>query len=645
MGIRGLSQGVVTEFVGKNTTSNLSDQVAGTLTAASNVLILADGNVRRAPGYSLVTSLQLGSGPVTAIYDFARSVDAHQFKLYQRGTTLIATDGADQNATILATLASTAPLQFIQSAIACYCSNGVDALRLVDVSGTLTAYQWGLSRPTFTPTLAISPGTLTLTYGRRYVVSPVAKYTDSLGIERIHVGAPTPYSAYTGPQTSSAITLSGWPVPTDPQQTHWWIFATTDSPDQTSATYEFAAEITRGTLAWADTLTNDLLDQTRLAPFDNYPAPPSTILTSIQSVPIAIQAAQIRYAGGSQVVLGIPEESWPLSNFFNLPAGARLATAATVLDDGQLLAVSNGDTWFGFSAYDGSTFTERDRIASPGQAGPLSGAQTPWGYAYLSPSKRLWLWDGSSTPIELSSNVAFSLVGTVGMDDMLDPAAARIHWYSFGQRHFLVVRTATPAGTWLAVFSVPSSGVSGPNSLLPTDKFPLDLWTASADVKEGGVTPFVYAGLADGRIVRFPDTFLDLGVGYGSALSHAWTQPVEGRSRFYFLDLFLDCSDPTALDEFGTLADVCRVSVTVLETAENTKRAIGAAVPVKLSPLPVPTADSNYVLRASLQLPGIASGRYLRWNLALTVPDAAIPFDVTLQKAVLSSALVYVGAP
>ena len=96
-----------------------------------------------------------------------------------------------------------------------------------------------------------------------------------------------------------------------------------------------------------------------------------------------------------------------------------------MLNGGAALVVSNGDTWFDYTGYDASTFTEADRVASPGQAGRWAGAHTPYGYVFLSPSKRLWLWNQpNDTPIELSSNLSNALLGTVGMESISDPSTA-----------------------------------------------------------------------------------------------------------------------------------------------------------------------------------------------------------------------------
>src|ERR1019366_9721025 len=124
--------------------------------------------------------------------------------------------------------------------------------------------------------------------------------------------------------------------------------------------------------SWADTLLDAALDQTKLAPFDNNPAPPSRMLCSFQNRVAAVQSSQLRMSGYREILLGIPEESWPLELFWNIPAGSRKATGMSTLSQGSLLTVDTLDSKFAWTGVDQSTFTEQDRIASPGMAGKFA---------------------------------------------------------------------------------------------------------------------------------------------------------------------------------------------------------------------------------------------------------------------------------
>jgi hypothetical protein len=82
--INGLNQATISAFKGKRTTVNLADAEPGTLLSAKNLLILSDGELRRAPGYALVA--KVGSGPIKGkLYDFQRTVDQRQFVFVQSG--------------------------------------------------------------------------------------------------------------------------------------------------------------------------------------------------------------------------------------------------------------------------------------------------------------------------------------------------------------------------------------------------------------------------------------------------------------------------------------------------------------------------------------------------------------------------------
>ena len=130
-------------------------------------------------------------------------------------------DGSGQN---LMSSGETGTHQWVSNSFAAYSSDGHNAWRYVDVAGTLYKFQWGITAPATAPAISLSAGTLTLTYGRTYVYCFVSKYTDSLGIQRISVSAPSPVSAHTGPIASQVVLLFGLEVSADPQVTHKWIF-------------------------------------------------------------------------------------------------------------------------------------------------------------------------------------------------------------------------------------------------------------------------------------------------------------------------------------------------------------------------------------------------------------------------------------
>ncbi len=656
MAIKNLTPAVMSTFIGKNTSQNLTDAVPGTMLSAKNIMVLADNQVRRAPGYTLVS--KIGAGPVLSGYDFERNVDQKQFLFTHSGTQLIVSSIDGSNQVVLSNGESTTQaFQFVQNSFICYASNGINAYRFVDNAGVLTKYKWGISAPLTAPAISLSPGTLTLAFGRTYVYCYVSKYTDSLGIQRISVGPPSPISAHSGPITNQIVTLSTITPSTDPQVNFIWIFETSDSPFNTSATFFFAAEIANGTTSYGDALADANLDQTRLAPFDNNPAPPSSILTSFQSSIVGVQDDQIRLSGTNLITLGIPEEAWPLDLFFNIPSGSRRATAAISPDQGNSLIVDTADSKFRYTGYDASTFTEQDNIASPGAIGKWAQTKTPFGTAFLSQSQRLWLWNASvtgATPTEVSGDVAYSQPGTYGMEDLsiADLPNARLLWYSYGKVHFLAVLARTNDApdanlNLIQIWSIPVKGsqssgqITGSSSfynqiggIYQTDKIPLTSMTSGSVVKVNN-QPFLYLGDATGNVYRFPDGYLDNGVPFLSNFSSPWSLlGSEAKKRFYWLDIWTQ--SPASLLAAGGWLSNCHVYASTSESAEDPPVWTECALQL----VPSPNGPSQYAIRANLQVQGLNVGRYIRF--AITFPQDNN--DEVLLKAIVWHAPIYAGA-
>lgn len=656
MAIRNLKSAVMSAWTGKNTNQNLTDAIPGTLLSAKNMLVLADNQLRRSPGYTKVT--QIGTAQIRAIAEFERTVDARQFVFVQTGDQIVAmqSDGSNQQSFSAGSQPSK-PFQFVSNAFICYASNGVDAFRFVDSTGTLTQYKWGMDGSTNAADISLSPGTLTLNWGRRYVYCPVSKYTDSLGIERISVGPPSPMSAHTGPIANQVVNLTDIEDFTDVQVNFIWIFATADSPIDTSSTFYFAAEIPNGTTSFGDDLTDDELDNTRLAPFDNNPAPPSSILTTFQNRVVAVEQNQIRLSGYSEITLGIPEEAWPLSLFFNIPAGARTATAAITPDQGTTLVVDTAQSKFRYTGYDATTFTEQDSVASPGAVGALAQCKTPFGVAFLSQSKRLWLWNALSdnSPTEISADISQAYAGTYGMED-LDPnylPNAKLVWYSYGKVHFLAVVTRTndaPDGNanLIQLWSIPVKGssssgeISGSSSffnqiggIYQTDKIPAVSMTAAAAINAGNV-PYVFLGDASGNVYRFPDGYMDDGTPFLSNVSSPWSLlDAEYKKRFYWIDFYV-LSPASLLADGGPLNNF-KLYAATSESAEDPPNWI----PVDLQLIPSPDGVSQYALRGNLQVDGLNVGQYIRFTLVYPQDNN----DEVILKTIVWFQPMYQGAP
>lgn len=646
MSIRGLQSLPITKFSGKKTYTNLTDTEAGQLLSGKNVLVMEDRRLRRAPGYTLVKKID--NGPVqNPGWDFQRSVDNKQFIFVQSDGTIYTMDPDGSNVATMAT-GEMGVHRFVSNAFIAYSSDGFKAYRYVDKAGTLTRYNWGIVAPSIAPGITIGAGTLTLTYGRTYVYCFVSKYTDSLGIQRLSISAPSPISAHTGPIASEVVSLSGLQVSSDPQVNYKWVFEVTDSPFNTSATYFFAAEIPNSQTSWGDSLIDDALDQTRLAPFDNFPAPPAPLLTEFQNRIVAINGGLIQLSGYSEINIGIPQEAWPESLFFNLPSGKRKATAVVGSQDGTALYVADGDFWYEYQGYDATTFTENDRVGSPSAAGPLALCPTPFGLAYLAPNRRLYLWKGSSgEPTDISSEIAQQLFGTYAMDDLDQASVANavLRWYSYGSLNFLAVfcRTSDAPDAnlnliqlWsVAVTSGASSGLYGGSStvygqlsgIYQTDKIP-SVPLTSAGTVEVGLVPYLYVGDANGNIYRFPDGFLDNGNPSIGEAQLSWLLPYEGKSLFFALDVTTDRAD--AVDNFQAYA--------VATDAPDQQL---PPVALSLQTLPSPVGQSGMTVRAGLNVAGVATGKY--FSVWLTMPTDEM--DAAISKVILWSKPTAQGMP
>lgn len=635
--IKGLKQDAITEFKGKKITVNLASGEPGTLLSAKNVMVLEDNQLRRAPGYTKVATV--GNGPIKAFYDFQRDVDQKQFVFVQSGGDIYYMN-ADGTGKTLISSGEVGTHWFVSNSFIAYSSDGTKAWRYVDNAGVLTKYKWGITAPLTAPAISLSAGSLTLTYGRRYCYSYVSKYTDSLGIQRISVSAPSPLSAHSGPIASQVVNLSTIAASADGQVTHIWIFATSDSPSDTSATFYFAAEITNGITSWGDTLLDSALDDTRLAPFDNNPAPPAPILNEFQNRIQAINGSLMQLSGFDEITLGIPEEAWPASLFFNLPSGKRTISGIVTMNEGTVLAVGTQDFWYDYTGYNASTFTEQDKVATPGPAGPRALVMTPIGLAYIAANQSLRIWGGgTSNPTSISDEVTKQLQGTYAMQDIANIADAQLCWFDYGPMNLLVafLRTEDAAGTgfnWMQLWSIDTraretSGMYGAASgvyeqvtgIYQTDKLPSNNLTAAGSVNVGFQgEQFIFMGDANGNVYRWPDGFLDDTNPFVGVAQHTWALTSEGQSRNYWLDLITDRSD--AKDAFKVYA-AC---------ADAPDQNITPAV-LSLQNIPNPVGSSGFTIRASLNKQGVATGKFLTFWIVFPQDNN----DAAVRKVLLAS--------
>ena len=661
--IQGLTTAITADFRGgRVTNANLAAMLPETALVAKDVFFLGDKGVTKRNGYTLVKNVW--AGPVQRIYDFQRDLDQAQFVMVNGAGKLgwiLAAGGA--LTTLSAAESATAYYDFAKNLFALYLSNGLKQYRAVDTGGgLLTLFQWGLTPPAVAPGFTLGTGTLTLIYGRQYVVAPVSKYTDSTGTQRVSVGAPSPISANTGPFANGVVELTV-PTSTDPQVTHWWIFSTVDSAYNTSSTYYWAAEVAEGTTLWGDTQPDSALDTSRLAPWNNYPPPLASVLVPYQSRIVFLQIPGaphlVQLSGLEEIDLGIPEETAPPDLAFETPGGQFEIVGAIPFNNA--LMISTPDFWFELTGYDASTFAKQDRVLTPGMAGKKAGTFTPTHMIWLGSDKRLYVWDGVNPPIDASRQLGKPLVNvsgaaitspyTLSMDDLSTAqlANAEVRWYAFGKYKFILVlasSSANPNGPfdWMQIWDATWLGLTlsdgSTHYLTESDMFPSAGMTCSAIV-EASAVPYLFMGDANGNVYRFPDGFTDAGTAINpqigscfSSLSALYGQmfrpldPGDIVKRLYYADLVTDREN--AADVFGLQA-----------LASDSPNLDLGLFDLTCYPLQSAYGIDGKGIRASLSQPGTAVGRWFRYLVEF--PSDAM--GAVLYRVSIANAPIYGVTP
>jgi hypothetical protein len=620
---------------GRCTRNNLLRATDDHFLIASNLIFPGDGVAHKRPGYTLVKASPFAG--VRRIYNFNRQSDQTPFvflagagKLGWMSPTGVAytqlSSAEDANAIF----------DFIDAtAFEAYCSNGLASYRLVDVGGTLTKYNWGIAAPAAAPTIGTAGGSLTLVYGRTYAFSYVAKWTDSTGVQRVHVGPPSPISAFSGAVASGVVNLSVLTASADPQVTHIWIWATNDTPQATTSALFFAAEIPNGTTTWGDSLADTSLDTTRLIPYDNQPAPLATILKQYQGRIVAMgipgKPDLVMMSALSECPLGIAQQCFPLSVFFNVPGGVKDITAGEAFNGS--FYISTQDWWFQITGSTADTITENDRIFGPGAVGPRATCvmANNW-LCWVGVDKKVWAWDGTNAPSEVSWKIARrDGSGMLAMEDLGDATLknSELRIYSFGRYSILAHFASTGANPgyfdWVQLYDVTAlTAPAGPWGTVTkdgrltrgaeSDMFPSHQMYASGNVMVGATQYLFMADLA-GNIYRWPDGFADAGTNFTPQLGSEFDAmggqdiPENALKRMRWLDLKSSRQDAaTAFSIQAVATDGANLTAPLLK------------LPTRA--VPAPRGNDPTVLRAYLeQVRGASFGRLLRW--LITFPTDA----------------------
>jgi hypothetical protein len=297
---------------GRYTRNNLVKISDDHVLVANQIIFPGDGIAHKRPGYTLVKG-GLGFNPVR-FFDFRRQTDFQQFIILAGSGTLAWMRADGTSFTLLSQNEDPAAVwDFGTNSFGLYGSNGINAYRFVDTgSGLLTKFKWGIAAPAAKPTFTFAAGTLTLSQGRQYAYSWVSKWTDALGVTRVHVGPPSPLTGTTGPQTNKVVNLATLAASADAQVTHVWIWATVDTPLNTDSVLYFLAEVANGVTTFGDNLPDTSLDTTRQIPYENFAPPAASIICEFQGrfalSGITGKPDLVQGTGLEEIQLGIPRK-------------------------------------------------------------------------------------------------------------------------------------------------------------------------------------------------------------------------------------------------------------------------------------------------------------------------------------------------
>jgi hypothetical protein len=522
---------------------------------ARNVIMVGDGTVRLRPGYSQVVA-NIGFRP-RRMFDFQREVDSKQFVIVQGGTKIgtILTDGSGGFTQLSNAEVDGDIFEFVDSPHSCYMTSKRHSYTLLDSGGANVLYDLGIDAPATAPALLVSAGgSLSLDFGRDYVVCFVRYWTDAAGVLRYHIGPPSPLSAHTGPVVSGIPTLSNIPVSAQAGVTHKWIFAPADAEDGTTDVYYFAAEITNATTTWADQLDDEDLDDSRLAPWDNEPPPDGatimveyenrTVLAGFDSDPDLIVVSAFE-----EVDLGIARECFPSDLRFRVPGGAKRVVAIAVGD--QSCLISTESYWFVVRGFNAETFVKRDKVAQPGAIGQSAVCVTPTHLLYLARDKQAWAWDYVSPPRPFTGTITNDHPDQLSISRLSTEQLpiAELLQYSFAGYLFIILAGATQIEDasglkdWIQLWDANSFMSGDKGFLAECDMVTADKMSTLALVDDEG-EPSVYMADENGNIYRWPDGRNDAGKEIPrGAFAHVMADLGEGDKQFIYADILTNRGD------------------------------------------------------------------------------------------------------
>lgn len=521
MGIQGLAKKTFDNLRGgRMTTRNLTKMIPEAALVAKDIMFRGDGVARKRPGHIKVGTYSDGQA-VHKLFDFERASDKTQHIVGHEGTKIVFSDTSLGSQTVLSSSElTTTRFNWATSSFGLFGSDGNNVYAEYNISSTETLVK-PITAPTTAPTVALSGGTLTLTYGRQYMFCYVAKWTDSLGNSYYHIGPPSPISANTGPFQNNVVNVGGLTVSTNPRVTHKWIFSTTDIAAGQASNFIFCGEVTNATTSFGDSQTVLQLDPTRVAPIDNLPWVPCKKLIEYQGrialLGIPSDPASVYVTGLEEIALGIPQETVPAEVRFTVPGKNKTISGGAEFN--QTLMLCTPEMWFQITGYDQTTFQKQDDILEPGACGFEAICVIQGSLVWVGPDKKIWGWDGSTIPIDLSQKLQQPLYSVLSMNDISDAQLPNVivRGLNFGKMHLIWVGVSTDGAAgvnwvqcWDASTFVAASGYATYLSdgatvgLTESDFFFLQRFLTIEPVQVTN-TKYLMMGDGSGNVYRWPD--------------------------------------------------------------------------------------------------------------------------------------------
>lgn len=439
---RGLIVQTVKRFRGLNSYAPVTQIGPDIASDLLNVVISSSGLLCKLRIPVPLTSL-LPSGVTlgpTSFWDFQQAVGTRNLLAFF-GPTIWVFDSTNLSGppALIETLAANAsPWSAVTANNIWFGANGQRMQKFLGVSfqgvfpnATPQWQQWGINAPLVAPTLGPqTAGALSPSTGYQWGYSYKNSVTG-------HVGNVSPISVTTGAAAAKRFQVNAV-ASTDPQvDTIVWFrdldgggdffrVAEVYLPTGTVTFNAATVAVVPGTqaLSITDNTPDGSLDITTRAPFINNLPPQGTYTALAQGrvfvAGLPATPSDVVYSGYEQILIGRPEESFPLNNRIRMSIGAESVVGIGVLHSGPVFFSSTGRMWMLRGAIEDITLSAPVAFSEfleelPWTLGCLSHysiQSTPYGLVWLAGDKTVQFWDGKSEPVDISPPV-YSLLRSI----------------------------------------------------------------------------------------------------------------------------------------------------------------------------------------------------------------------------------------